>query len=460
MSVPGREVISGQQRLGIAAHITSLPGAGARGTLGVEAYQFVDFLAGAGASVWQVLPLNPVNAYGSPYQSSCVFAGNTALLPEGVAEAAPDDGYAEFRAAQAHWLDDYALFTALHAEQAGQPWYLWLEDLRDREPHALRKVRARLASEIEAICCAQYQFTCTWRKLREYAHRAGVYLFGDLPMFVAHDSSDVWSHREFFCMDETGRMTQVAGAPPDAFNPGGQNWGCPEYRWDALAADGYRWWRARLAQQAGFLDILRLDHFRGFEASWSIPAGAGSGAEGRWVPVPGAELFAAVQPELEPVQLVAENLGNITPVVEHLRADLGLPGMRVLQFAFDSGPDNPHLPRNHDPADVVYTGTHDNDTTLGWWRALDAAARARVLDGLHDPHEAMPWALMDTALASSCWLAMLPLQDCLGLGSEARMNTPGRVAGNWAWRAAPGALSVELQKRLAELARLYGRNSR
>lgn len=450
--------VLGRRRLGITAHITSLPGSGASGSLGTEAYRFVDFLAAAGCRVWQVLPLNPVHASGSPYQGSSAFAGNTALLPGGNTPSPPDAEYKAFRSAQAYWLEDYALYCALREEQGGQPWYLWPEALRNREPSALAQARVRCRRAIEKTCRAQCAFFSAWRQLRQYARRAGVYVFGDLPMFVAHDSADVWSRREFFSVDGRGRLTQTAGAPPDDFAAHGQNWGCPEYRWEALAKDGFRWWRARLAMQAALFDILRLDHFRGFEASWCIPVHAQSAAEGAWMAVPGRALFAALQPELAPLQLVAENLGHITPAVEQLRAELGLPGMRVLQFAFSGGADNPHLPKNHAAGDVVYTGTHDTDTTLGWWRALDMGTRERVLDELGHPSEPMPWALIHAALASNCRLAMLPLQDCLALGSEARMNMPGRIEGNWAWRCAPHALNAELQSRLRELARRYARS--
>lgn len=450
-------VILGRRRFGITAHITSLPGPGAHGRLGTEVYRFVDFLAAAGCSVWQVLPLNPVNVSGSPYQGRSVFAGNTALLPDGYTQSAPDAEYKDFRSAQDYWLQDYALYCALREEQGGQAWHLWPSALRDREPSALAQARVRCRHAMERTCRAQYAFFNAWRQLRQYAQRAGVFLFGDLPMFVAYDSADVWSRREFFAVDGRGRLTHVAGAPPDDFAAHGQNWGCPEYRWETLAADGFRWWRARLAMQAALLDLLRLDHFRGFDASWCIPAQAQSAAEGAWMEVPGRALFAALQPELAPLQLVAENLGHITPAVEQLRAELGLPGMRVLQFAFSGDADNPHLPENHAAGDVVYTGTHDTDTTLGWWQALDAGVRARVLNELGHPAEPMPWPLVQAAMASVCTLAMLPLQDGLALGSEARMNTPGRVEGNWAWRCAPDALSVDLQTRLREFARRYGR---
>lgn len=448
--------ISGRRSFGIAAHLSSLPGFEDPAERGQAAYRFVDFLAAAGCRVWQVLPLNPVNASGSPYQSPSAFAFNPELLPAAFTGAAPHAEYADFRDTHAYWLEDYALYCALRQEHGMQAWHRWPPALRDRDPHALAQARTRHAHAIESVCREQHALLLAWQGLRQYAGRAGVYLFGDMPMFVAHDSADVWSRREFFCVDENGLMTEVAGAPPDDFAVHGQNWGCPEYRWDALAQDGFRWWRARLAMQAGLFDILRLDHFRGFEASWCIPAAAA--AAGRWMTVPGRALFAALEPERRWLQLVAENLGHITPEVERLRRELGLPGMRVLQFAFSGGADNPHLPGNHESMDVVYTGTHDTNTTLGWWQTLDTATREQVLNVLKHPAASMPWPLIDAALASVCWLAMVPLQDCLALGSEARMNTPGRVEGNWTWRCAPDALSADLQTHLRSLARRYGRS--
>lgn len=455
--MPPGAVISGRRRAGILAHITSLPGAGAQGSLGAEAYRFIDFLAQTGCSVWQTLPLNPVDASGSPYQSASVFAGNSALLPEWMAVAASDEGYAEFRRTHAYWLEDYALYCALQSEQHHQPWYLWPAALRDRDAQALAHARARLAQPLEMVRQAQYAFFSAWKRLRRYAHLVGVYLFGDMPMFAAHNSADVWSRRELFCVDEYGRMTETAGTPPDAFAVRGQSWGCPVYRWEALARDGFRWWRERLATQAELFDVLRLDHFRGFEATWHIPAEAPSAVEGRWVPVPGRELFAALRQAPLPALLVAEDLGYITPAVDALRRDLNLPGMRVLQFAFSGERYNPHLPHNHAPGDVVYTGTHDTDTTLGWWQKLDAESRGRALEYLDQPGDPMPWPLMHAALASVCWLAMLPLQDCLGLDSGARMNTPGTSQGNWSWRCPPGVLDVELARKLRALLKLYGR---
>ena len=451
------QTVFGRRRAGMLAHITSLPGPGAQGTLGAEAYRFVDFLARASFSVWQTLPVGPVNVSASPYQSSSAFAGNTALLP--------DDGglaygsrYTEFREAQGYWLEDYVLYRALQRRHASEPWYRWPVSLRDREPDAIEAARVALDADMEAERRAQYAFFEAWRRLKSHANASGVYLFGDLPMFAAHDSVDVWRHRELFCIDAVGGMTETAGAPPDAYAEQGQDWGCPQYRWDTAAGEGFRWWIERLRMQTSQFDILRLDHFRGFDAGWRIPAGAPSAAAGRWEPVPGEALFDALHEALGPLSLVAEDLGHITPEVQDLRRRLGLPGMHVLQFAFGSDDANPHLPHNHEHQGVVYTGTHDNDTSLGWWRGLDAGTRERVLRYLDYPAEAMPWPFVHSALASVCALAVLPLQDCLALGSEARMNTPGTREGNWRWRCPQDALDDALAEELGELVQLYGRD--
>ena len=446
-----------RRRAGVLAHITSLPGPGASGTLGGEAREFVRFLREAGFSVWQMLPVGPVNASGSPYQSSSTFAGNPLMLPPDATHAGGD--YPGFRRQQAYWLDDYALYCALKARFGGEPWYRWPAPLRDREPAALAAARGELAAEMDAECRTQHAFFSAWMDLKTYANNAGIYLFGDLPMFAAHDSADVWSRREFFCVDPLGLAEETAGVPPDAFSARGQHWGYPQYRWRALAADGFRWWIERLKVQSSLFDLLRVDHFRGFEASWHIPAGAATAAEGRWVEVPGHELFAAVEHALGPLPLVAEDLGYITPSVEALRRELNLPGMHVLQFAFEGDTGNPHLPHNHRPEGVVYTGTHDNNTTLGWWQALEENQRQRVREYLDFPEEPMPWPLIHTALASVCRLAVLPLQDCLGLDARARMNVPGEEHGNWRWRCEPGVLDQDLADRLLALLKLYGRSS-
>jgi 4-alpha-glucanotransferase len=405
--------------------------------------------------VWQTLPLGPVNHSGSPYQSNSAFAGDTALVME--TEEGGGQGYSEFCETHRYWLEDYVLYQALRQRHAQAAWYEWPVELRDREPETLAAARFELQDMLETERRAQHRFFSTWRRLKAYANAAGVYIFGDLPIFAAHDSADVWSHRELFCVDDTGMMTEVAGAPPDAFAADGQNWGCPQYRWENCAAEGFRWWTERLRVQSSLFDLLRLDHFRGFEASWTIPSSAVTTRDGYWQAVPGDAWFSAVSAALGPYALVAEDLGHITPEVIALRRRLGLPGMHVLQFAFEGDERSPHLPHNHETAGVVYTGTHDNDTTLGWWQALDEVSRQRALRYLDYPGEPMPWPLIQAALASVCELAVLPLQDCLGLDAAARMNTPGMTTGNWRWRCPAGALDAGLTVKLRDLLKLYGR---
>jgi 4-alpha-glucanotransferase len=296
-----------------------------------------------------------------------------------------------------------------------------------------------------------------WAELREYAASRQVLLFGDLPIFVSLDSADVWASRELFQLDEHGRPTTVTGCPPDYFAVDGQRWNNPHYDWDAMAADGFAWWRRRIARQRELFDLVRIDHFRGFEAAWHVPFEAATAREGRWVPGPGAEVLAALVDTAGPGTLVAEDLGVITPEVEQLRTRFGLPGMKILQFAFDGDPDNPYLPERHGEQSVVYTGTHDNDTTIGWWQGLDEPSRARVRSFLADPDEPMPWGLVRLALESSARLAVIPAQDLLALGSESRMNTPGTDTGNWRWQAPAGAFDGELVARLRALVTAAGR---
>ena len=444
------EGLFGRRRAGVLAHVTSLPGAG---LLDTAARCFVDFLAAAGFSVWQTLPLGPVNESASPYQSDSAFAGNVALVGEGA-----DDGwgYQEFCEVNRYWLEDFVLYRALR-KSYNAPWFQWPAVLRDRDVHALAAARAEYHGQLEAERRAQHRFFTAWRDLKSYANGNGILLFGDLPLFAAHDSADVWCQRELFCIDDTGRMTEVAGAPPDAFAADGQDWGCPQYDWEACAAEGYRWWCERLRMQAARFDLLRIDHFRGLQASWAIPAGAVTAREGYWKPVPGDAWFNAVRASLGPYAFIAEDLGYITPEVHALRRRLDLPGMHVLQFAFEGDPHSTHLPQNHERHGVVYTGTHDNNTTLGWWQALDETQRNRALQYLDWPTDPMPWPLLRSALASVCELAVLPLQDCLGLDAGARMNTPGTVLGNWRWRCPPGVLDTALAQKLRGLLELYNR---
>jgi len=489
---------------GILLHPTSLPGPYGIGTLGETAYQWIDFLAQARQSYWQVLPLGPTGFGDSPYQCFSAFAGNpliidlptlvawgwldASFLEEGAAlpsdhvdfgavipfkrralhaayqgfrqRASPKDreAFAAFCQEEAWWLDDFALFMALK-EVFHAAWNEWPRPLRLRDPQALDQARREHAEQVDEHRFAQWLFFRQWQNLREYAHSHGIRIIGDIPIFVAYDSADVWAHREFFHLDEEGRPTVVAGVPPDYFSPTGQLWGNPLYRWDVLAAQGYGWWIDRFRSTLRLVDWVRLDHFRGFEAYWEIPAGMPTAEIGRWVPGPGDDFFRALQSALGDLPIIAEDLGLITPEVEALRDRWGFPGMKVLQFAF-SDPANPYLPHNYTSTRwVVYTGTHDNDTTVGWFQSLDSATRDFVLKYLARDGQDIAWDFIRLAWQSVAVLAIVPLQDVLRLGSEARMNTPGRMAGNWSWRVPASMLTSQVADNLAELTLLYARAS-
>ncbi len=440
MSFPGG--IEGRAA-GVLLHPTSLPGPGPTGRLDANAYRFVDWLAEAGFRVWQMLPIGPVDAHGSPYQPPSVFAGDVRLIdPDGPSGVESLD---EFRRRNAGWLEDWALFAALRHD-LGRPWPEWPPALRDRDPEALEQARQRHARAIEAEIERQRRFDYQWRALRDYARGRGVLLFGDLPLYGAHDSADAWAARHLFALDAHGGITGEAGVPPDAFSELGQHWGQPLHNWAAHANDGWAWWIERLRVLTERFDLLRIDHFRGFEAAWSIPPDATDARAGHWVKGPGRAPFDAVEDALGHLPLVAEDLGTITDAVHALRDALGLPGMRVLQFAFDGVPDNPHRPEQHPEWSVAYTGTHDNDTLVGWWHGLDHATRAHVADVLGADAGQMPWPAIDAVLQSPARLAMLPLQDLLGLDSEARMNVPGQSEGNWCWRLEPSTLEAMPQR--------------
>jgi 4-alpha-glucanotransferase len=473
-----------ERRAGLLLHPTSLPGPFAQGDLGHEAYRFVEFLAAAGCSVWQVLPVGPTGDGGSPYQSTSSHAGDRELisldwlrdrgwLPAVDAGCSRDDqlraagaafaqqpaaDFGDFCAQQAHWLEDFALYSALKTAHGGSPWTAWPAAERDRDPAALAAARRQHAPAVAQVYFEQYAFCSQWQELRAYAHENGVRLFGDLPLFVAHDSADVWAAPQAFLLDDAGEPQYVAGVPPDYFAADGQRWGNPHYRWDWHQARDFAWWRARVATQAQRFDLLRIDHFRGLDAVWMIPADAPTAVTGAWQAVPGAALLEAITRAFPDLRLVAENLGIITPEVEALRRRFGLPGMVVLQFAFDGDASNPHLPHNHDRDDVAYTGTHDNDTSRGWFDSAPPPTAQRALDYLGLPGETMPWPLIRAALASVAALAVLPVQDLLGLGSAARMNTPGTTQDNWRWRLAAGQLTAPVAARLGALVQLYGRS--
>jgi 4-alpha-glucanotransferase len=462
MTVPGLPGPMQQRRAGLLLHPTALDEG--RGALGARARAFVDWLAAAGFSVWQVLPLSPTGRDGSPYWTRSDLAGSVPLLDR---DELPDvqahgHDYQSFLAAQGHWLEDYVLYEALAERFGGVAWWEWPAPCRDRDPETLQRARAQLHSTLEARRVQQWQFDRQWQALRAYAAERGVLLFGDIPMYVAPDSVSTWAQREQFQLGADGRPTAVAGVPPDYFAADGQLWGNPLYRWEQAERDGFAFWRSRIRRQLERFDLLRIDHFRGLAAHWAVPAGAATAREGRWIASPGHALLRALIADLPQLPLVAEDLGVITHDVEELRDAFSLPGMRVLQFGFGDDSGNPHLPHNYIPALVAYTGTHDNDTTLGWYRNLEAHPRVRVDAYLGAGPDSgagtdlMPHAAVRAVMASVARLAVVPMQDLLALGSEARFNTPGTVTGNWRWRLPP-ALSPALAARCRALHDTYGR---
>jgi 4-alpha-glucanotransferase len=378
-------------------------------------------------------------------------------------------GFEEFCEANQNWLDDFALFMALKSQHHGMTWTCWEAGARDREPKALEKCRQQLARQIETQRFLQFAFFEQWRELREYARARGVQIMGDLPIYVAHDSSDVWVNRQYFQLDTQGNPTVVSGVPPDYFSQTGQLWGNPIYRWEALEKDGYQWWLDRFRATFEMVDMIRLDHFRGFEAYWEIPASEPTAVNGRWVKGPGAALFRTARAKLGDLPFVAENLGVITPEVEAVREEFGFPGMAILQFAFGTDPQAPTFrPHNYPREVVAYTGTHDNDTTVGWWSSAGAGASTRseedirrerdfTMRYLNTDGREIQWTFIRALEASVADTVLIPMQDVLGLGTEARMNQPATMGGNWRWRYRPGALQAELAERLRELAELYNR---
>jgi 4-alpha-glucanotransferase len=456
----GAELLQ-RRRAGVLLHPTALSGAAApepRGALGAPARAFVDWLARAGFSVWQMLPLGPT--VGSPYWARSDYAGETSLLDRG---ELPDlrgerADYDRFREANVGWLDDYVQFESL-AQRFNRPWWEWPVAFRDRRSDAIASFAREAAAELEGRRIEQWYFDWQWRQLRRYAHERGVLLFGDLPIYVAPDSATTWSHRVQFQLGEDGQATRVAGVPPDYFSANGQLWGNPLYDWDQAQRDHFEFWRARFAFQLRRFDLVRIDHFRGLASYWSVPRGAATARDGHWYPAPGRALFEALSSDAPELPIVAEDLGLITPDVIELRTAFHLPGMRVLQFAFDGDADNPHLPHNYTRDLVAYTGTHDNDTTVGWYRSLQPTQAQRVQQYLRADAESVSVAdcMTRACLGSVAQLAVLPAQDLLQLGSEARFNTPGTVDGNWSWRLPAGRLTDALAERYLSLNQLFGR---
>lgn len=496
-------MLSSGRGSGVLLHPTSLPGRQGIGTLGRDARRWVDFLERAGQRFWQVMPLGPTGYGDSPYQCFSAYAGNPYLLDlEALVEqgwlAAEDleplaalpqrevaygplitaklelltraaesfeagaqqpevEAFEAFCVREAAWLDDYALFMALKQAHGGGSWTGWPAAVRLREPAALAKARAEQGAVVRRHKLWQHWFYRQWLALKRYANERGLAVIGDIPIFVALDSADAWARPEDYHFDADGRPTVVAGVPPDYFSATGQRWGNPLYRWKRMERSGFAWWVERLRAGLVFFDLIRLDHFRGFEAYWEIPAAEPTAEHGRWVRGPGQPLFDALKASLGTLPIIAEDLGVITPGVEALRDDNDLPGMRVLQFAFGGAAADPYLPHNYPRNCVVYTGTHDNDTTVGWYGKAPEVERDRVRRYLGRDDEAIAWELVRLAQASVADLAVAPLQDLLGLGSEARMNTPGTEGGNWTWRFMWDDLPPWLAPQLHDLAATYGR---
>jgi 4-alpha-glucanotransferase len=497
----------GYSAAGMLLHVTSLPSQYGIGDVGPAAFTWIDHLCNAGQSWWQALPMGPTGYANSPYQALSSFAGNWLLIsPDGLIEdelLKPSDcegysfpadsvdyeavfafkihlletawhnfnggvradlrpSYEEFCNSQAHWLDDYALFRALKAKHNGAYYLDWPAELVNRAPEAMAQARRDLETEIQEIRFAQFLLFRQAELLRKYAGSKGLRLIGDLPFFVSPDSSDVWANPELFLLDEQHRPRFVAGVPPDYFSAQGQLWGNPVYNWDVLKRTGYRWYIDRLRALLAHVDVIRLDHFRGFAAAWHVPAGAPTAQSGNWVPGPGADLFQAVQRELGTLPFIAEDLGMITPDVTALRDQYQIPGTRVLQFAFNGDPENPHLPHKYVHNTVVYTGTHDNNTTRGWFEALPDDQKRNLWNYLRqsagESRDAAA-ALMRLAWSSPAALAIAPLQDLLNLGTEARMNVPGRPDGNWRWRCTETMLSNAPFEWLLDLTKVSNRSN-
>ncbi|MBD2567805.1 4-alpha-glucanotransferase [Anabaena lutea] len=493
---------------GILLHPSSFPSRFGIGDLGLEAYHFIDFLKNSYQQYWQVLPLGPTGYGNSPYMCYSAMAGNYFLIsPEKLVDEGllteddfgnlpnfPADkvnfeqvipikvnllikacnnfknhatdfqkkGFADFCRTKGYWLDNYALFMALKDAHNGASWNTWEPELAQREPAALDQITQKLEQEIFYYKFIQYEFFRQWSELKSYANENGIDIIGDIPIYVAHDSADVWANPDIFALDEeTGKAALMAGVPPDYFSATGQLWGNPVYKWEELQKQDFKWWVQRFEAMLDYVDIIRIDHFRGFEAYWAVPQGEETAINGEWIEAPGVAFFEVIKQKLGKLPILAEDLGIITPPVEALRDQFEFPGMKVLQFAFGSDPGNPFLPFNYPRNAVVYTGTHDNDTTVGWFNSANDYEKQNLLlylgsispDGIH-------WDLIRLALSSIANQAIIPLQDVLGLGNQARMNYPSTAEGNWDWRYQGGVLSGELCDRLRNLTKLYGRAPR
>lgn len=503
---PDSSIPVSQSRVsGILLHPTSFPSRFGIGDLGPQAREFIDFLVETGQQLWQVLPLGPTGFGNSPYMCYSALAGNPLLisperlrdsgllsesdfadLPEfthdrvqydhvapikmGLLEKACENfktrataehkqQFAAFCESKAYWLDDYALFMELKHANEGASWHTWEPAIAWRKPDALEQCRRRLPGEIFFQKYLQYEFFQQWSDLKRYANAKGIEIIGDIPIYVAHDSADVWANPANFCLDpETGEPALMAGVPPDYFSETGQLWGNPVYDWDHLQNSDFRWWVGRFRAMLDYVDLIRIDHFRGFEAFWAVKQGEDTAMNGEWVQAPGKEFFEVLREELGKLPILAEDLGVITPEVEELRDHFEFPGMKVLQFAFGSDPGNPFLPFNYPRRCVVYTGTHDNDTTVGWFNQLSDYERGNLVNYLGSiSPDGIQWDLIRLALSSVANIAIIPLQDIFGLDTAARMNFPSKPEGNWEWRYQWGVPSEDLRDRLKTLTKLFGR---
>ena len=490
---------------GILLHPTCLPGPYGIGDIGSTAHRWVDFLSAAGCGLWQILPLGPTGYADSPYQCFSSFAGNPYLIspdallkddllhPDDLIDrpSFPDDHVdfgefipwkvglldrsfirfqhtrssrlktemEEFRAKQSAWLEDFALFMALKEIHGGEPWHTWEKPLRMRKPEALSSARQQYDVAIQRQIYRQFIFFRQWSKLLTHVHQNHIQIIGDIPIFVAHDSADVWANPHLFYLDELGKPTVVAGVPPDYFARTGQLWGNPLYRWEVHARDGYTWWLERIKASLGLVDVIRIDHFRGFAGYWEVPGTAKTAETGCWMPGPGKDFFQSIRLSLCDLPIIAEDLGVITPDVEDMRDSFELPGMRILQFGFDSTPQDPFLPHNYPVNCVVYTGTHDNDTVLGWYKRVPEKDKAFYRKYMDRDGRNVSWDLIRGVWSSVAIFSLAPMQDFLNLGNEARMNYPGNPSGNWNWRMSKEAQSPELLGKIKELNYLYSRMS-
>lgn len=491
---------------GILLHPTSLPGKYGIGTLGKAAFDFIDFLVRARQQYWQILPLGPTGYADSPYQCFSAHAGNPNLIdfdllikakllhnedledfPHFSEDAVSFDAlqnarlpllkkafqsftmyadnieklaYRNFLKDNAKWINDYALFRAIKANRNQKPWYQWETPLKMRESETIKAIQALLHEEIDFHKFLQFVFFRQWMAVKEYAHKNKIRIIGDIPLYVALDSADSWANPEIFEFDAERNPIRVGGVPPDYFSETGQLWGNPLFRWDVLKETGYSWWVDRINTNLFLYDVIRIDHFRGFSAYWAIPYGEKTAVHGEWIPCPGNDFFEFLRTKSGNLPIIAEDLGVITPDVETLRDDFGLPGMKILQFAFDSSEANDYLPHNYIKNCIVYTGTHDNDTIIGWFNGATPEDRKYMLDYLNAPEKDINWTLIRLAWASVAYTAIVPMQDILGLGSASRMNLPGTTANNWQWRAKANVFTDDLAEKLAHLTVLYGRTKK